>query len=333
MPYIPDDLFVEEISVTGAIDKEGRRTYDRKFFVRVAFWTIDSPPLTWGDVPVIRYDPFITPWGGIDPGARALTLNAEPTEKHPGSYIVKVHYGSEDLKWDRGNTSGNPKQSDGSTDPLSRPLNVQFGSTHSTKVMTLDLKNNPVVNSAKQPYNPPLEAPTSNQTINFSMYMPFGDPSTFDPVQKQLYFEDSVNSIALTIPNITNFVYPIGSLRCAKYAPEIVNEGGTMSASAQAYYKVSVECEYTSRPGYWNGLYLDCGTAYIKSMALPPQPLTDSSGNSITAPIPLNGSGQPLMAGQNPYYIISGGGNTQTPVAGQYSYQFYRNADFTQFFT
>jgi len=332
--YIPSTLFYKEISVTGGIDKQGHRTYQRKFFVRVWNWQADSPPLTWGDIPIVRYDPYITPWGGIDPGARALELKATPTEQYPGDYIVTVDYGSQELKWDRGNSTGDPKQNDKSVDPLNRPLILDFDVVHGTKVMSIDLLGNPVVNSAGQPYNPPIEKETTNLVINFSKYMPFGDPDTFDPVAKIKTFVDSVNSIALNIPQVSNEVFPPLSLRCTKYKPTIVNEGGANTDVAQAYYKCDVTVESAeTRPGYWNGLYLDAGTQQLgTSMTDPPIQIIDQFGQPVTANVPLNGSGKALAAGMDPYYLISGGPNTQTPSDGQYSFEFYQTADFTQFF-
>jgi len=296
---------VSEKQPTATVSEKGVREYTRKFLVQMEFLG-DIPPLVWdaGLLSISRYDPYP---GDLE--ALAVSLDCAPHGDQLGFYDLSFKYTTK--PFDFGNTSHNPAANDQSVAPTSRPWVLKIGSTHGQRVLgPQDLNGKAVVNSSGQPFNPPIEVISSCLTLTISAY----GPITLDPIQKQLMYEDSTNSSALTIPGITTTTFPIQSLRCTEYNAETETENG------QAYWKIDVSCEY--KPTTWVVSILDAGTMYFKSNSLPPQPILDASGNPIQVATPLNGMGQPLsvtdiLAGNFKYINFKG----------------YNTADFTQLFS
>ncbi len=265
------------------MNDKGVRTYTRKFLVTMSS-IADAPPTPWGSIPINRYSAFPG-----DSGAVAVSLDCQPISDQLGLFY-EVTYTYTSAPFDKGNASGDPAQTDQSTVPTSRPWVIKFGSTHSTRLLTKDvITGAAVVNSVGQPFDPTVEIPTSNMTITVTAYKDF---NTFDPVSKQLTYQDTINDAALlmVVTPATTGVFPAKTLRCTEYSGESYNENGA------TYWKVDLTLEY--KPSGWNPIsILDAGTCYVKSLALPPQPILDETGNPVTTPVPLNGAGGKLNAG------------------------------------
>ena len=276
-----------EQSPSAHVDEKGVRTYTRNIRVQMASFT-DVPPVTWATLPIARYSPY-----PYDAGALAVALNCTPVSDQLGFFDIAIDYTS--APFDQGDTSGDPENTDQSTSPPSRPWVLKFGSAHTKRLLgPKDLAGKAVVNSAGQPFDPPPEVPCSNLLIQITAFKPY----TYNVGAQKLLFQDSVNNAAWTLPvsPVLNAVFPQYSLRCNEYDDQSHNENG------EAYWEINVTLEYQVKP--WHPLQvLDAGTVYRKSMALPPQPILDATGNPIEHPIPLNGSGQPLLAGADLVYI------------------------------
>jgi hypothetical protein len=361
----PTTLAVLEHDISASVDERGRRKYTRKWFVRVANWSFDVPPITWGDIPVQRYDPYVG-LEAIDLGAVALSLKCEPVGGRPGDYWVSVDYGSLELKFDRGNTTGDPQRTDQSTDPVTRPWTVTYGSTHGTIPLgPQDLSGNNIVNSVGMPLNG-LEKPTTNLTIKIKAFAPYG--SSFDPIGAKQYFQDAINSFPMTIQNVSNTVFPRGTMRCVEYSATTENENGN------PYYSVEVDLEFKagitpSQQNTWQPLVVDTSVYRLIKVptgqpAQPPVQIVDPrTGQPVQPPgVPMDGTGTQLLGGQPIVYLgvptnqayytpailnnlwtpnytstnYVGGGfgaNFNTyPLPGTYSFVQYRYADFRQLF-
>lgn len=269
---------------TGAVDTKGVRTYARKYLVQMEALS-DRPPSTWastGAPTIHRYDAFPT-----DPGALAVSLTCDPEGDQVGFYTITYQYTS--APFDGGNTSQNPAQSDQSVAPPSRPWVITYGATHGTRIVgPYDLAGTAVINSAGQPFDPPLEVPSSNLTFTVEAYK---DLAGFDPTAKQLTYQDAINDSGLLIavtPSATT-AWPAKTVRCNEYNVVSVTENGA------TYWKVTITLEIKLTG--WQPSVLDAGTVFLASASKPPQKIVDSKGDAHDKPIPLDGAGHPLAAG------------------------------------
>lgn len=278
-----------EVAGSASVDTKGERTYTRNWKVRTTNLT-DQPPTVWGTgfASVLRYDPY-----PFDSGALAVSLDATPMTDL-GFYEVSIKYTSK--PFDDGNQSQDPSLNDRSISPPSRPWEITFGATHGTRLLTRDVVTGAAIaNSAGQPFDPPPEIPSSNLTIQITA---FKNIATFDPVAKVLIYQDRINAsnLLMLVSPATTTVFPAKTLRCNEY------KFGSHIENGIAFWQLDLTLEYK-----WNGWnpisILDCGTTYIKSGSLPPQPCLDAQGNPVTTPIPLDGSGRPLLAGGTLVYL------------------------------
>ena len=285
-----------EKSTDASVDQKGNRTYIRKFLVGMANLS-DQPPSVWGSgfASIVRYQSY-----PFDAGALAVTLDASPEGDTGLWYTVRITYKSN--PFDLGNTTGNPSDSDASVTPTSRPWTITFGSTHGQRLLTQDtITDAPIASSAGQPYDPPPEIPSSNLTIQITAFESF---ATFKPIGKVLNYQDYVNEfdILLAVSPAETNTFPAETLRCTEYKSVSHSEQG------ETYWQVDVTLEFKFNG--WNPIeLLDCGTLYIKSMTLPIQPVLDQQGNPVSTPVPLNGSGGLLNAGDAPVYLQFNGYN------------------------
>jgi hypothetical protein len=251
----------------------------------------DAPPSTWASltsVPIHRYDSY-----PYDIGAKAVSLTCDPEGDQVGIYTVTYHYTS--APFDEGNTSQDPTQSDQSVPPPDRPWTISYGATHGTRIVgPQDLAGKDVVNSAGQPFDPPLEVPSSNLTFTVEAYK---DLAGFDPTSKQLTYQDSINDAGLLIavtPAATT-VWPAKTVRCNEYNVVSVTEQGN------TYWKVTIVLEF-KKTG-WQPQVLDAGTVFKDDPGKPPQKIVDKTGSQHDKPIPLDGFGHPLNAGSPLVYL------------------------------
>jgi hypothetical protein len=283
-----------ELAGSGSVDVKGQREYTRNFRVQMQNYT-DVPPNTWGSgfASIARYSSYPS-----DTQALATTLDCTP-ESDLGFFHISIKYSTH--PFDNGNQSQNPTNSDQSVTASSRPWVIKFGAVHTTRLLTKDVVNGKAVaNSAGQPFEPTINIESSHLTISIEA---FKDMS-FDPVAKCLTYQDSINNAALLmlVSPATTTTFPARSLRCNEYAFESVYDNGA------SFWKMSLVLEY--RWELWNPIYiLDAGTHYIKSMALPVQPVVDLHGQPSTTPMPLDGTGKQLTASQPFVYLPFSGYN------------------------
>ena len=235
-----------------------------------------------------------------DAGALAVSLDCDPEGDQVGIYNVKITYTSK--PFDDGNTADDPTETDQSVDPPDRPWVFKLSSVHGTKLLgPKDLAGVDVVNSAGQPFDPPPELPCSNLQISVTAYKDI----SWNAAAAILTYQDSVNNAAFSmVLNPTNTaVFPTATVRCTEYNVQNHSENG------EYYWEVNLTLEYRVKP--WNPVQiLDAGTTYIKSAALPPQPILDATGNPVSSPVPLNGAGGVLLAGAALVYKNFAGYNT-----------------------
>ena len=282
----------------GSIDENLVRHYKRSFQV-----IVDNPTYGPGEVAALVPLNMYASWAaGTDLDFRAILKkkSAKMTGMQDGGdvWIVECEYDSEPIGQKQGGTSpsGDPGQSE--TQPDMRPWQIEFGSVKTTKLLTTDAQGvntkyvkadgtlvagagTEVAASNGQPFDPPPEIPAFHPQIQITAYKAMGT--------------ESFANVSAYTNKVNNGVwqgFAAETVLCTEYKLQSQYEHG------QWWWQKTVTLEINP-DGPWNPiLILDAGTVYKESNAKPPQPILDSSGNPVTSPVPLNGLGMPLQAGQ-----------------------------------
>lgn len=288
---------VKEISRSGAIDDKGVRTYTRVFRV-ITSNPGDGPLLITAQVPFVLYETYnLGPGNDLDLAAILKRVDTQPEDVLAGIWQVTMTYDTAQNAVDKGTVqpgttdtppgggSGTPGTGNNQTPPDQRPWTLRWGSVQTDRLLVKDLSEEeaPVVNSAGQPFDPPISLPSANTTLSITGFTAVGDGS------KIKRYMNKVNEHAF-------LGWDPGEARCTQYQLTSVYENGAF------FWQVDVTIEF--KDGGWNPVeVLDAGTLYKKSASLPLQPILDRAGNPVTAPVPLNGFGEPLTAGADPVYL------------------------------
>jgi hypothetical protein len=167
----------------------------------------------------------------------------------------------------------------------------------------------PVVNSAMVPYDPPLEKEISIRVIRFTRNVPAWDATSYNSLQ------DSVNADHV---HVNKRRYKFADL-WIKGQARIKNVNGAFQlANGRRYYKRTIEVWVN--PLGWLSLVLDRGlerralegdpdgkgstiSASDLQPGMPPVGrIADADGYPVSAPIMLDGDGQPLRPDRPPVY-------------------------------
>lgn len=268
-----------ELSREGGIDEKGIRNYTRTYQVITSNF-LDGPGVVSAYVPINLYASYITETE-TDLYAILKKKSAKPIE--PGLWEVVCEFDSAPL--DFGTQGGQepgagsePGQGNNQQTPTSRPWIIKCGSNKTTKLLTKDLDNQEVVASNGQPFDPPLEVPSAFPTISITA---FKDTFNFSSI---LTYTNAINEDAWQ-------GFQPRRLRCIEYSATTVYENGAF------FWQIDVTLEYNPDED-WNPVkILDAGTLWKESGAKPLQPIKDATGNPVSSPVPLNGAGIPLNAG------------------------------------
>mgnify|MGYP003612427028 CR=1 FL=1 len=279
---------VREIKREGGIDEKGVRRYTRTFQVITDDYTL-GPGLVATLVPTLLYEPYNLGTGEADLYAILKRKDARPVEGQLGIWEVICEYDSAPL--DFGTQGGSspgagsaPGAGNNQVAPNLRPWVIKCGSNKGTKFLQKDVNNVDVVASNGQPFDPPLEVPTAFPTLQITAYK-----ATF-AFATILIYTNAINSDAWQ-------GFAPRRLRCIEYTATTQYDNGAF------FWQIDLTLEYNPDAD-WNPVkVLDAGTVYKESMSKPPQPILDSTGNPVTAPVPLNGAGMPLNAGAALVYL------------------------------
>jgi hypothetical protein len=135
---------------TGQWTTDQGRSYNRVFRI-ITNNVFDGPNVAIQAVGINRGDQYI-PLGSdsqleVDTNAYAHTMSAAPEEGDALGWIVTVEYGPYSALW----AGGGPKQN-----PLFQPIDVKWSMRSQEKACDIDINGNAVINTAGDPYDPPL---------------------------------------------------------------------------------------------------------------------------------------------------------------------------------
>jgi hypothetical protein len=277
---------VREIKREGSIDEKGVRRYIRTFQVITDDFTL-GPGLVATLVPTLLYESYNLGTGEQDLFAILKKKDARPVEGQLGMWEVVCEYDSAPLDFGTQSGSGigagsSPGAGNNQVAPNLRPWVIKLGSNKTTKVLTKDLNNVEVVNSAGVPFDPPIEVPAAFPTISITAYK-----ATF-AFSQILTYTNAINSDAWQ-------GFPPRRLRCIEYAATTQFENGAF------FWQLDVTLEYNPDED-WNPVkVLDASTVWRESMTKPPAPI-EVNGVAVTSPVPIC-NGVPVPAGGQPCYL------------------------------
>lgn len=212
----------------------------------------------------------------IDPIGGAYANPSNPAD-HSGdwAFSVEVTYSR------KGETVENP---------LLRPAKLYYDMEQYDAPLDRDLDNKPVLNSAYQPFDPPVLKEDNRLIIRIEKNLPNFNPAA------AVAFENAVNS--------TTFLgFAANTLRITKITGSPVED-----ANFGTYYATATEIQF--RPFEHAGFpphqanILDMGRYEIDTSA--PElrvPILDKDGSPVVDSEPLNGFGKKLQSGQDPFYL------------------------------
>jgi hypothetical protein len=282
-------LSVDEIrkSRSGGIDAQWHRTYRRAWRV-----VTDGPyaigalgarlaiPVFFGQYYVLKNASNVVV--EFDTNAFAVKIEAQIDGdcNDDSSWIVTVDYGPYD-----------PTQFP--ENPLNHPIKISWGENRFEQGVTEDINGDPVLNSAGDYFDPPITIDDSRPTLRIVR-----NERTYDPNYAKTW-KDTLNADTFfgQPPNSWKMSTPLGDL---DYNPV-----------CGFYYIVTYQFEFD--PELWKKKILDQGMRQIVGGVK--TNMKDDDGGDLNAPLPLNGEGEKLVAGEDPVFL---------------TFEIYQESDYSQ---
>jgi hypothetical protein len=259
----------------GSVDTKNVRNYTRTF--RVITDSMVDGPFQVTDIPPpfpSIFSFYSDPAGGIDLGAFCTKITPRQTDE-PFVWIVTCEFSSK---------VDNPEQAqagDTDKDPLTRPSVVKWSMAKFQRVLDRDVNDDPIVNSAGERFDPPIEIDDSRPVLSITRNEPTIDPANI------VAYQDAVNTD-------TFFGCDPGTAKIDSIEAESAFENGTF------YWKVSYTIHFR-REG-WDVQPLDQGYHHLIA-GVPTVNRDPQSGNPYPAPRLLDGSGNLLGTGADPVFL------------------------------
>ncbi|MEM9019935.1 MAG: hypothetical protein AAGC44_05170 [Planctomycetota bacterium] len=225
-----------------------------------------------------------------NPNKLVTNLDAKPSRDSRRLFLVTVTY--ETINTESGSGGGGAQ----APDPLNRPPDIAWGSNTYERVLEKDINGNPIVNSAGDPFDPPLTQRLNVPAVEISYNQAGYNPDTYQP------FVDSVNNAIITIAGMDDIDAKGAMLE--KHRHRKLFENGT------AYHRLTFNVEVAGsylREVLDRGWHrLPDGAAeeghYLGNGVFQKPEIMNADGVKPNAPVLLNGAGQPLANGAAPVF-------------------------------
>jgi hypothetical protein len=251
----------------GDIQEKAVRTYRRVFHV-LTDSELDGPATVRLAVGIPRpWDSYVTD-AELDITAFCKRVGAEPHGETPFLWIVTAEYSS----------ATDTRPEDQEENPLLRPAEWQWGFASVSKVITTDKDGGSVTNSAREPFDPPLELPTGRVTLTITR-----NEAGFD-VARANRFNQSVNSVVW-------YGQPVRTALMNAVSAVTQTENGI------PYVRVTYEIHFD--PETFDLSVLDSGYRDINGKLF----RDPVDGSPMGSPTLLNGNGEKLGTGADPVYL------------------------------
>lgn len=237
-----------------ARNSKGARTYTRKF--RVTSNDKTDGPFEVGSTSGL---PLIGSAHPEDANAFCVELTVENTDPFAG-WTVTANYSDE-------------RQID--DDPTNDEAEISWGSEQFQKPAVFDLNNNLILNSAGDPFDPPAMMDDSRRVVTVSKNLAVVPAWILD-------YQDAVNSDVFSVDGL--------SIGVGKAKMQSVTVSPKQRRNSTVFRVVNFTI-HLQRDG-WLLDILDAGFRRIVSGGR--ENIRNQDGELITAPVPLNGFGQPI---------------------------------------
>lgn len=313
----------------GSIDQKGVRRYSRTFSVRSttddeSAPMLDSPSNVVNAVLLYLGIDLYYPYNdGLVTDANALLKNASAEQTDDFiDWNVSLNWDSEANAVDRGSTGAISDRSPGagaqSVAANLRPPVIKLGSADKERILDYDYSwqdragtltelggtifheddpGTPVVNSAGCPFDPPVTLPVSYTTISITFFSLRPDYAAI------ARYKNSVNDADWEWAGLQ---IPKDFARCTEYTQTSTYENGRWYWEHQIVIEVSPDLPYNPVKILDAGTMAKPATTSLKDAANTTKlvPITSvHNGQPVTQPVPLDGEGQPLAAGEDPIYL------------------------------
>lgn len=264
---------------SGSIDRMWRRTYTRTFIVETTGPQVGALQVRTASgipQPGTFYHNGLSvgdPDYEFDRGSFVESIEATMNQDLTGiEWTVVVNYGP----YDAGTFSN---------DPSLWPIKVSFGGDKTEKVIAKDKADNPIVNSAGDPFDPPITIDDSRSTMTVTRNELV---SAFDITLAEMY-RDKINSADWN-------GFEALSVKCGI----ITTSEPQYDSNAQVYY-YTVTYPFTIDRKGWLKDILDAGCNELDADGVP-APIMNK-GQQVSDPVPLDGTGHRLDVGADPVFI------------------------------
>jgi hypothetical protein len=303
-------------AVVLTIDDDGYTDITREFIIQVD--SLADGPLTALAALPVQYGDLYHSGNDDDDSIWARSVNHKK-DSSGLAHRFTVKYSNKPKKADGDGSSsgggekpGNDNKKQANT-PEARPWTFTFSSRQTNEIFRVDksagsLEENwvPVLNTAKVPFDPPVEMPHSYLTIGITAYR-----------SGMVWHADQfVNTINADFVTFGPKSFAARTLRVTKFDVSATWEGPSLIST------LTIEVEHN--PDTWDVLLLDAGLheRFQQGVNMFIRPIKDpETGKPITKAVPMNGQGKPL--GFNALGV-------PTDPFVYLTYHYYKETDFTK---
>lgn len=244
----------------------GARSYRRQWRV-ITTGMKCGPKQVREAVPVSLGDPYEygevgDPWYEKDDNSLAIKIAADERDPDGKGWIVSVDYGLAD-----------PADFGGIDDPTLAAPKKTWRGNRTEEIVDIDVEGRPIVNSAGDPFDPPITRPRSKGSL-----VVVRNERTYDDLLASA-FRDRVNEFEF-------FGLEPGTVLCVDISAE-----SAFAQSIGEYYVVTYEFEH--EPKGWNPQVLDRGLRKLNATTGDREQI-QIQGSLATSPVLLDGLGAPL---------------------------------------
>jgi hypothetical protein len=261
---------------TGSENDKAVRNYTRVYRVITSSPLVGSLAVRYApDIPR-RFDAYVNIDGSFDTEALVKKVTEKQEDEDPNTWLVTVEYSS---------STEDPDY--GKEEPLDRPSEINWGSTKVHVPAVKDIFDEAIVNSADDPFNPPIEEEQCRVTLQI--------------VKNQIAFDGpNLGTFVNHVSSAPFFGFDTGEVKCVGIGAQRQYERG------QFFWKVTYDFE--CRPGEgldaWSAVVLDRGFNQLEPFPKGRTPIRDKvTGAQFSTPTLLDGTGQILDQDADPVYL------------------------------
>lgn len=223
------------------------------------------------------------PWFEEDTGVFANNIQCDPTGDEGRSWRITVTYGPP--------ADGEPKPAN----PLQEAESIDYGGETWERIIDQDVDGNAIVNTAGDPFDPPLTVEDYRPTFTVTRNEPVYNPLSADPYKG--FNPAAEYDLRGTLNDDVFYGFPIGTVKFGIPTARLL---WSQDAPGTHYYW-QVTRPYYVNPNGWGRVVLNAGRRKLVSGNRKPIFI---DGVPAADPVPLDVDGAPIAPGGTPYYKV-----------------------------